>query len=286
MKIIRKKNILIILLSIALISVSIFIFRSEVFRRKPDTKHPDTADRKVILILSPEYDGYFINQDIWMKVVVVNNSDDNYYLKLPLNRTYTNFYRTYPSGKIITDSITVNRLKPPDSLKLLPGGSYEKVMTLNKTSTKLLIDDINETGIYIINATYQDLVSNELKLPVTVPAGIDKELYDQTYGKLFAQNISEEERVYKLEDLLKKYPATKYSPQLYNIFFRESNFTNDYNRSSENISDFFKYNNDTYGAGLILDIGNHNLEKLSSKYRDSKTGYMIRQRKKEALTHK
>ena len=141
-------------------------------------------------------------------------------------------------------------------------------------------------GNFKIIAEYQDLSSNELNISVSEPAGIDKELYDQTYGSLFKMNIPDVDKMYKLEALLKKYPGTKYSPQLYNKFFRESKFINDYNKSTENISDFFENNNDTYGAELILELGNHNLEKLSSKYRDTKTGYLIRQRKKEELTHK
>lgn len=285
----KNKFILIFSLFLVLVSVLIFTFRSDIFRKRSGNDLLDSTDREVKLIITPEYSEYFIEQDIWMKVMVVNNSIESYYLKFPLNRTFTNFKGMYPSGKIIADSITFNPIEKSDSLKLIPGSSYEKVMALNKAAKNFFISDKGdnvETGIYKINARYQQLVSNELSLKVTLPTGADKELYDETYGKLFIQNVSPEEKIYKLEELINRYPSSKYSPQLYYIFFRESNFTNDYNRSSENISDFFKYNNDTYGADLILDIGNYNLEKLSSKYRDSKTGYLIRQRKKEALTHK
>ena len=64
-------------------------------------------------------------------------------------------------------------------------------------------------GNFKIIAEYQDLSSNELNISVSEPAGIDKELYDQTYGSLFKMNIPDVDKMYKLEALLKKYPGTK-----------------------------------------------------------------------------
>ena len=281
-----NKNIYILLLIVVIISISLFVFRDLVFRKSSDIKPPNVSDGKVKLIIMTEYNEYFIDQDIWLKVSVVNNSNENYYLKLPLNRSYIYFKGVYPSEKIVTDSFTVDPGEIKDSLKILPGNSYEKVVSLNPVNEKFFRENGKETGIYSLIAGYQDLLSNELSIPVILPSGDDKELYEQTFGSLFGQEVSDYDKAVKLGELLKKYPATKYSPQLYNIFFRESDFVNDYNRASENMSDFFEYNNDTYGAELILDIGNHNMEKLSSKYRDTKTGYLIRQKKKEALTHK
>ncbi|MBK8553671.1 MAG: hypothetical protein IPL53_22510 [Ignavibacteria bacterium] len=159
-------------------------------------------------------------------------------------------------------------------------------MPLNKLIGKFYNEDKKEIGVYKINARYQDLNSNELNINVTEPTGIEKELYDQTYGQLFKPEIPQYEKIQKLSVLLNKYPGSKYSPQLYKMYFDESKFTKDYNNNSEEIVDFFEYNHDTYGADLILEIGNVNFEKLLSKYRDSKTGYMIRQRRKETLTHK
>lgn len=282
----KNKFLIILILIIIIISVLIYIFRSDIFKKASVNSHLASSENKVKLVIDPEYDRYFIDQDIWLKVVVVNNSSDNYFLKMPLNRFVVRFKGISPSGKVFEDSLRINIIEPADSLKLLPGNSFEKVMPLNIQTKRFFSPENTEKGNFKIIAKYQNLVSNELNISVSEPEGIEKELYDQTYGSLFTQNISEMDKIYKLEELLKKYPGTKYSPQLYNKFFRESKFINDYNKSTENILDFFENNNDTYGAELILELGNHNLEKLSSKYRDSKTDFLIRQRKKEDLTHK
>ncbi|HMS65548.1 MAG TPA: hypothetical protein PKD83_09885 [Ignavibacteria bacterium] len=285
----KNKNRLISFLIIIVVAFLIFLFKSLLTNNKSVIESSDTPGKKVSLVISPEFVSFFKEQDVWMKVTVMNNSPNDYYLKFPLNRSLINLSVTTPAGKIIKDSVLSEITEPSDSLKLLPGSSYEKVMPMNreiKNSSAKGNFILSDTGIYKIKIFYQDLISDEISIPVTAPSGNDKELYDKPSGSLFEQNVSEYDKLAELEELLKKYPASKYSPQLYYLFFRESNFTNDYNRSSENISDFFKYNNNTYGAELILDLGNHNMEKLSSMYRDTKTGYLIRQRRKEIMTHK
>lgn len=284
--ILKNKLLIILILILIIISALIYVFRSDIFKKSSVNSHLDSSENIVKLVIEPEYESYFIDQDIWLKVIVVNNSSDNYFLKMPLIRSVVSFKGISPSGKIYEDSLKININEPTDSLKLIPGNSFEKVMPLNIETKRFFYPENTERENFKIIAKYQNLSSNELSISVSEPVGIDKELYEQTYGSLFKMNIPDEDKMYKLEALLKKYPGTKYSPQLYNLFFRESKFINDYNKSTENISDFFDNNNDTYGAELILELGNHNLEKLSSRYRDTKTGYLIRQRKKEELTHK
>lgn len=282
----EHKKVFILTSIVVLVCLLIFLFVPDLFKKGNENLIKNTSAGKVNLIITSEYEEYFIDQDIWIKVSVVNNSNENYFLKWPLTLTYTHFAGTYPSGKKINEIPTDDSIEPKDSLKLDPGGSFEKVMSLNKLIGKFYNEDKKEIGVYKINARYQDLNSNELNIDVTEPTDIDKELYDQTYLQLFKPEIPRYEKIQKLAVLLNKYPGSKYSPQLYKMYFDESKFTKDYNNNSEEIVDFFKYNHDTYGADLILEIGNVNFEKLLSKYRDSKTGYMIRQRRKETLTHK
>ena len=285
-RIFENKGLLISVLIIFTAFLLLFIFKSKIIRNEREDLIPDSAERKVSLIITPEYDEYFIDQLIWIKINVANNSNENYYLKSPLKRSYVSFAGTYPSGKNFTDSLSSDIREHSDSLSLEPGSSFEKVIPVNISAEKFYGEEKKETGNYKINAMYQNLTSNDLNINVSGPPGIDKEIYDKTYGKLFTADIPQYEKIQKLGELLKKYPGTKYSPQLYKIYFSESNYSKDYNNNSDDINYFFENNSDTYGADLILDIGNVNFEKLLSKYRDSKTGYMIRQRKKEALTLK
>ena len=282
----ENKGLLISVLIIFTAFLLLFIFKSEIIRNEREDLIPDSAERKVSLIITSEYDEYFIDQLIWIKINVANNSNENYYLKSPIKRAYVDFSVTYPSGKKLSDSLSLDIREHSDSLKLEPGSSFEKVIPVNISSDKFYGEGKKETGKFNIIAEYQNLTSNELNINVTEPAGVDKEIYDQTYGNLFITDIPQYEKIQKLGELLKKYPGTKYSPQLYKIYFSESNYSKDYNNNSDDINFFFENNSDTYGADLILDIGNVNYEKLLSKYRDSKTGYMIRQRRKEALTLK
>lgn len=285
-RIFENKSILYSVLIIFTVILSMYIFTSKTFRNEKEKLIPDSAERKVSLIITPEYDEYFIDQLIWLKINVANNSNENYYLKSPLKRSFVSFAGTYPSGKKIADSLNLDIREHSDSLKLEPGSSFEKVIPVTISSDKFYGEGKKETGKFNIIAEYQNLTSNELNINVTEPAGVDKEIYDQTYGNLFITDIPQYEKIQMLGELLKKYPGTKYSPQLYKIYFSESNYSKDYNNNSDDINFFFENNFDTYGADLILDIGNVNFEKLLSKYRDSKTGYMIRQRRKEALTLK
>lgn len=280
LRIFENKSLLISVLAIFIVILSIFIIKSKSFMNKGETMIPDSGERKVSLIITPEYDEYFIDQLIWVKINVINNSNENYYLKSPLKRPYVSFTGTYPSGKKITGGSGSEIQEQSDSLKLVPGSSFEKVIPVNISSEKFYGEERKETGNYKIGAMYQNLRSNDLNFKVKEPAGIDKEIYDQTYGNLFMTDIPQYEKIQKLGELLKKYPGTKYSPQLYKIYFSESNYSKDYNNNSDEINYFFDNNSDTYGADLILDVGNVNFEKLLSKYRDSKTGYMIRLRQK------
>ena len=285
-RIFENKNLLISVLIIFAVILLLFIFKSNTFRKANESMIPDSAERKVSLIITPEYDEYLLDQLIWVKINLTNNSNENYFLKSPLKRSYVRFAGTYPSGEKIAVSFISEIQEQSDSLKLEPGSSFEKVMPLNISAEKFYGKEKKETGNYKINAKYQNLTSNELIINVTEPAGIDKEIYEQTYGKLFKAEISQYEKIQKLGEAIKKYPGTKYSPQLYKIYFDESNYSKDYNNNSDDINYFFDNNSDTYGADLILDVGNVNFEKLLSRYRDSKTGYMIRQRRKEAMTLK
>jgi hypothetical protein len=281
----NKKFLTFFLLIILISAFVLFFFRSEIFRRE-NNNISDTPGGKVRLVIETEYNEYFIDQLIWVKVIVTNNSNVDYFLKSPLKRIYTRFEGTYPSGKKITESGSYDKNEMSDSLLLKPGSSFEKVMPLNIEAEKFYGEEKKETGTYKINATYQDLVSDEISITVNKPAGIDREIYEKTYEQLLGSDISQFEKIQKLGEALKKYPGTKYSPQLYKLYFDESNYSKDYNNNSEEINKFFESNYNTYGADLILEIGNVNFEKLLSKYRDSKTGYMIRQRRKEALTNK
>ncbi|HMS32761.1 MAG TPA: hypothetical protein PKC91_01615 [Ignavibacteria bacterium] len=282
----NKKYLAVFLVFITMVTVIFFIFRPKILMNENISKKNEQGEGKVRLEISAEFDEYIIDQLIWIKVTVINNSDDNYYLTYPLRRLFVKFDETYPSGNKNIENLPADSSMQSDSLLLKPGSTFEKVIQLNREPEKFYGEKKKETGIYKISARYQDIKSNEINFKVSEPAGIDKELYDETYLKLFKDDIPVYERNTKLGELLKKYPGTRYSPQLYKKYFEESNYTKDYNNNSDDINYFFESNYDTYGADLILDVGNVNFEKLLSKYRDSKTGYMIRQRRKEILTLK
>lgn len=266
--------------------VIFLIFRSELFRANINNNSTDTSGGKVRLKVETEYNEYLIDQLIWVKVVVFNNSNTDYYLKDPLKRLYTHFEVTSPSGKKVNEILSSDISQQTDSLQLRPGSSFEKVMPLNTVTEKFYGEEKKETGAYNVRASYQDLISDEIRVIVREPEGIDKEIYEKTYVQLLNSDISRYEKIQKLSEVLKEYPSSKYAPQLYKIYFDESHYSKDYNNNSDEINNFFQSNYDTYGSDLILEIGNVNFEKLLSKYRDSKTGYMIRQRRKEVLTLK
>lgn len=282
----RKKYLIAILLIVIFGLILLLNYKTEIFTKKDNFDVPESESGKVIFKILPEYDKYYIDQLIWIKAVVINNSKENYFIVHPLKRSFVRIEETFPSGNRISGINIADTTKQSDSLMLKPGSSFEKVILLNSESEEFYGDMKRETGIYKLFARYQDLVSDEITINVSEPEGKDKELYDRTFLQLFKSEKSDYEKVSSLGELLKRYPGTKYSPQLYKIFLTESKYSKDYNNNSDEINYFFENNHDTYGADLILDIGNVNFEKLLSRYRDSKTGYMIRQRRKETLTHK
>jgi hypothetical protein len=283
----KNKKFLTVLLPVIIFSAIIFfIFKSEILRTDSNNSLSNTSNGIVRLTVETEYNEYYTDQLIWIKVIVINDSKSDYYLKYPLKRLYIQFKASTPSGNKIYESLNSDTAVKTDSLLLKPGSSFEKVMPLNTAIEQFYGEDKKETGIYKINAKYQNLISNDFDISVTEPTGVNKEIYEQTYEKLFKPEIPQYDKIQKLGEALKKYPVTKYTPQLYKLYFDESNYSKDYNNNSDEINNFFESNYDTYGADLILDVGNVNFEKLLSKYRDSKTGYMIRQRRKEVLTLK
>lgn len=243
----------------------------------------------VNLIIYPEYDEYFINQDIWIKCDLINNSKDNYYLKLPITIHSVTVIITNPlneKGNYHTE--TENAYN--DSLELIPGKSTEKLVCLNWVFPRFTSTDIKIYGLYKIKFVYQGIESNEININITEPTGVDKILYDSTFNGIFKPYIPINEKMNKLEKLLDKYPSSKYSPQLYNYLLLSTHNLFSQERYLENINNYFQFNYDTYGSRFILiryfvylenelKLDNKSIDlikdNLITKFPNSKTEYIL-----------
>ncbi len=202
---------------------------------------------KVELTIKPEYEEYFIGQDVWITGVVTNTTGKDYYLINSFNVTEINFDIIDPRGNKLTNPLEVTKTDiGKDSIKLQPGESFE-----NDFPTDLYLQwGPQEVGEYKITMEYQGLKSNQIIINVKEPTGIDKEVYDQMYNAINAPDFKQSSQ--DLEQLLDRYPTTRYSPQLYNLLILGLAYTDDGSRLDYNINNYFKYNANSFTTRVVI----------------------------------
>src|SRR5690606_2594895 len=68
----------------------------------------------------------------------------------------------------------------PKPVILSPGEVFETVVNLDWYFASRTIEESETSGIYEVYSQYQDLRSNNVKLDIMAPEGVDEELYEKT----------------------------------------------------------------------------------------------------------
>lgn len=259
---------------------------------------------EIQVVIEPEYDHYYFGENIWLKVTIMNNTDEDFYL------TYLPDVLSLPllifndNGTRIYSRENDERMRSSDSTKVPPHTDFNSLINLSdyyfpqRKVTK---------GVYIISGEYEKyphrkflsatqihrsitidyppaIKTNTIKILISPTAERENELYNQLFwntGEKFTDNLER----YKF--LTNEYPDSKFYPQIYSeyIYYLQ----NDSSQFFENV-DYFFNNIDSFESIRIL----HTLESylrqklnwdyeerrnyfisLKNKYRGEKLGQCI-----------
>ena len=227
---------------------------------------------KVQLIIEPEYDEYLLNQRVWIKVVLRNLSNNDYYLKKSFFIYNLNLNITDPSGNKIHCGVELHGIKPRDSILIPPGDS---VFSYENLDTYLGMKD-NVPGVYKICANYQGIKSNEIEILMLEPTEIDKEVYDLTQkARMLAWT---QEEISLLSDIIDHYPESKYIPEFYNrllgiIIYEDKDINNEFlhycnKYFSDYSNSYVSFNIVSHYDGYLQDRAGMNIEQVKQELKN------------------
>lgn len=172
-------------------------------------------EKSVQFLIEPEFQTYLLNQNVTLRVVIYNNTENPYQLRQIPDITSIDFNIQDPLMNKLECMATFQNVENISYLN--PGDSMSVYVKLD-----LYFFDSNHmakniTGSFTIMAYFQDLTSNKIDISVITPEDGNKEIFDKTKGGFFVFKSNEESKM--LEELLNKYPSSPYGPQLYYQLF-------------------------------------------------------------------
>lgn len=212
----------------------------------------ELENNNILLSVEPEYKNYAFGQRIWIRVKLINNSTNNYYLKDLFDAFGIKFNIYDPRSIKLTNSIIVDYMIY-DSIKLEPHNSFENILPLDN-----YINDLNSIeGTYKIQANYQDLVSKTVYIKMSHPVG---DLEDQylIVKSLFNVNntIGNSGTSYDIEksmEFLQKNKNSIYSPDLYDKVLIAYLMSGNKNQIDSIVKSFFQNYSNSYTSKFIID---------------------------------
>lgn len=201
--------------------------------------NPDSllkSENSVELIIESEFDYYLLEQNVWIKVDLINNTDSNYYVMESISPGILKFSIIEPDGNPVSSGgFTVNYVIWDPILVLKPGERYQEIISLEH----YLNSQEYKIGTYKISSGFYGhenipyLKSNTIEIEILPPKGEDKEL-------LYLTKQSNT----RLSNLLDQYCESVYAPQLYTTLIVYSNNTSDNSIFESSCNKYFeKYMN-------------------------------------------
>jgi len=234
---------------------------------------------RVKFIISTEYNEYLEQELIWIKLKIINSSEENFYLHGELSiGAGLDFEIRDDQGNILQSMLVSEYGNRGDSLLVLPGDTIENIANLSWYSANK-----SAPTKYKILAHCENLVSNEIMVRINKPEGEEKEVFDfMKKDNVDRENIQIDRRLIDSVaiNIVNKYPHSRYTPQIYDRLLRSLVIYGDSSTFSESF-DIYMINNfnklttkfmlTTYKAHLLTYMNNkteisQKLEELKSKY--------------------
>lgn len=235
---------LIIFLSFLFFAILIvFFYKSEMFQDRSNYKND------IFLSVEPEYKNYSFGQRVWLKVKLFNHTSSDYYLKESFDAYGIKFNISDPKNNKLFNGIIVHSMII-DSIKLEPENYFENIFPIDN-----YINNFNSVeGTYSIEANYQDLVSNSVKIKMSSPSGDTEDQY-LVYKNLFNINSfsGADLETEKSMEFLKKYEESIYAPDIYDKVLIANLMAGNINQIESIVNRFFQNNSDTYASKFIID---------------------------------
>lgn len=197
-----------LLLFLILLSISTFNNNNKI-------NNDGDNDNGIALLITPYNNEYFSNELIWINVKVLNNSNTDYKMigDLSLGSGYLSLSVKDENGKILNSILTSETYAEykPDTVIISPGQVAENDINLGWYIFS------NKNKKIIVDASYNDLNSNHLEIPIIEPEGFEKEMLDlwNEYEFALRKNKIDDELRFKVIEFNNKYPQSRYIPQLY-----------------------------------------------------------------------
>ena len=270
------KSMLIKTIPLIIVSLLLLIYFNQSFGIKSLTENEvKVKENNVEFLITPEYEIYLFNQDVLIKVILINNSSSAYYIKDSFIWLSMNFEVFNSKGELIESGVSTDRVPPIDSTELKPGDEFTSIIHMGWffENQSLYEKEIEQT--YTIKANYQGIESNEILIEFKNPTGIDKELYESTSkvynASFYPQKI---DQIEALREVLYSYSDSRYAPQLYNILLLNIASYSDSAHFFDAFSKFLNTNRNSFQTYYCLSVF-RNYAKNQLSWSDERINYEI-----------
>lgn len=251
------------------------------FKNDVDTSMKNLNKSEVQFSIQPEFNKYFRNQTIWIKVAIFNNLENPYQLNDPFGITGIKFDVIGPDKLPLENSILSVDYLPMKSVFVPGKDSAITYVNLDYFFFNLVQIKKKQVGEFMIKAKYQNLESNEVTILMENPSGEDKELFDETFEGYYL--FSNNDQSMRLENLLEKYKTSPYAPQLYVQLYHFTPVENksDTTRFKNLFKKYFENNTNSYSLvyllqryeGYLKSYMNLNKSQITEKLNELKNKY-------------
>lgn len=255
----RKKYIVITVLTMVLASIFSFFFIDNDIQGHLNPKNIEFK------IFSNQIE-YLKGEYIWINIRVINNSDQNYYVRdnLAIGAGLEIIVNDSQGKKIpnpIFDSFEIEKY---DSFEFLPKDTLESIQNLDW----FRLNHNKSINEYTIIAQYNGLTSNQIHFKVIEPEGEEKRIYEfiKRYDK---------ERVFKGEggqdldseaiSLINQFPNSRYIPIIYEqLLSTMVVHYSDFNSFEKYFDDYMRKYPGNASSGILINIYRVKLKMLSN----------------------
>ena len=205
---------------------------------------------QIKISINTEFSNYVLGQKIWIRAVLTNNSDSNFFLKEDFGSIGIRLEIIDPNNSKAFNAMQIH-IMYTDSTRFIPGETLEAVFPIDNYVNQFN----NIEGVYQMRAIFQKIPSNIVNFIMKSPTGDDQQQY-----VLFMKftNIREvlkvdlDEGLSSYLDFLGRFPDGPYSPDFFNYTLIAHLMSRRLNKVEDIVSDYFKNNYNSYTSRFIV----------------------------------
>ena len=244
---------------------------------------------QIKISINTEFSNYVLGQKIWIRAVLTNNSDSNFFLKEDFGSIGIRLEIIDPNNSKAFNAMQIH-IMYTDSTRFIPGETLKAVFPIDNYVNQFN----NIEGVYQMRAIFQNNYSNILNFKMESPDGnneVQYELFTKMTDVRESISLNTDERVNNYLNFLNRFPNGPYSPDVFDFTLISHLMSGRKDKAEEIVSDYFKNNYNSYtsrfivghyftylteGAGYAQNDALQKIDSLSLIYKDSESARIIK----------